>query len=115
MDLGTYLGHKRDQEVTPLWMICVLPMMGLILYPYSSIQVLLWSSEVVRGDRRDPSKTFMGDKFRLNLPGDLYYSTTLAWMSKVRGYTQELVAYFTTYADDYWVAAGSSAEAWRVA
>ena len=49
-------------------------MMELVLYPYAAIQDLLWVSEVVRVDSRDPDNPFRWDNIRLNLPGDPSYS-----------------------------------------
>ena len=89
--------------------------MGLVLYHYTAIKGLLWKSKVVRGDRSDTDNRFRWDKIRLNLPGDPSYSPTILWMSKFRGGTQDLDADFTTYMDDYIVAAGSEKEAWRSA
>lgn len=37
VDLGYYLVHKKDHQVTPLWVRCVCPMMDMVLYPYSSM------------------------------------------------------------------------------
>ena len=56
--LGFYMGHKKDCQETPLWMCWVQLMMGLVLYPYASIQGLLWVSEVLRGDRSYPDNPF---------------------------------------------------------
>ena len=55
--LGSDLGHKKYRQVTPLWMLWLHLMMGLVLYPYSVIQGLFWASEVVRGDRSDPDNS----------------------------------------------------------
>ena len=85
VDLGSYLGHKKEPQGTPLWMLWVRLMMGLMLSPYAAIQVLLWVSEVVRGDSSDPDNPFRWDKIRLNLPGDPSYSPAITWMSKVWG------------------------------
>ena len=41
IDVGPYLGHKRDQKRAPQWMRWVYPIMGLILYPYDAIQGVL--------------------------------------------------------------------------
>ena len=60
-------------------------MMDMVLSPYSSIQDLLWASEVVRGDSIDPDNPFRWYKIRLNLHGDPSYSPTILWMSKVCG------------------------------
>ena len=89
MDLGPYMGHKSDQKRTPLWTRWVCPIMGFVLSPYSSIQCLLWESEVVWEDGRYPGNTFRCYKVRMNLPGDPYCSPTLAWIPKFVGETQE--------------------------
>ena len=85
VDLGSYLGHKKDRQGRSLWMHWVRLMMGLVLSPYASIQVLLWASEVVRGYRSDPNNPSRWDKIRLNLPGDPNYPSKSPWMSKSRG------------------------------
>ena len=89
--------------------------MGPVLSHYTAIKDLLWESKVVRRDRSDTDNPFRWDKIRLNLPGDPSYSPTILWMSKVWGGTQDLDADFTTYMDDYIVAAGSEKEACRSA
>ena len=96
VDLGLYLGHKKDRQGTPIWMRWVILMMGLVLSPYSAIKVLLWASELVRGDRSNPDKPFRRDNIRLNFSRDPSYYPTITWMSKVQGGTQDLAAYFTT-------------------
>ena len=82
-------------------------MMGLVLYPYASIQGLLCASEVVRGDMRDPDNPFRWYKIRMNLPGDPSYSPIIPWMSKFCGGNQDMATYFTTYVDNSRVAARS--------
>ena len=42
VDLGYFMGYKKDWQGTSLWMIWVSLIMGLVLYPYAAIQVLLW-------------------------------------------------------------------------
>ena len=37
VDLGYYLGNKKDRQGTPLYMILVRLMMGLVLFTYSEI------------------------------------------------------------------------------
>ena len=81
-DLGFYLRHNKDQQVTPLWMHWLRLIMGLMLSPYAYIQELLWTSVVVRGDRSDPDNLFRWDKIRVKLPGDPRYFPTIPWMSK---------------------------------
>ena len=115
MDLGSYLGHKKDRQGTSLWMLWVHLMMELVLYPYAAIQDLLWVSEVVRVDSRDPDNPFRWDNIRLNLPGDPSYSPKIPWMSKLWGGVQELGADFTTYVDYSIVSAGPEKEPWREA
>ena len=58
VDLGYYLGNKKEWQVTPLWMLWVRLMMGVMLSTYAAIQDLLWSSEVVKGDRSEPDNPF---------------------------------------------------------
>ena len=41
VDLGSYLGHKKDWKETPLWMRWVRLITGLVLSPCAAIQVLL--------------------------------------------------------------------------
>ena len=74
MDLGSYMGHTKYCQETPLWMRWVRLMMGLVLSPYAAIQGLLLASEVVRVDRSDPDNPFGWYKIRFNLPGDPIYS-----------------------------------------
>ena len=70
--------------------------MGLVFSPHEVIWNLMWESEAVRGDRRDPKHPFIWESASLNLPGELYSSFTIAWMEKVKGETQELVSDFAT-------------------
>ena len=42
VDLGSYLGHKKDHQVTSLWIRWLRLMMGLVVSPYTAIQGLLW-------------------------------------------------------------------------
>ena len=58
VDLGFYMGYKKHQKGTPLWMRWVRIIMGLVFYIYTTIQGLLWSIRVVRGDRSDPDNPF---------------------------------------------------------
>ena len=58
VDLGYYLGNKKEWQVTPLWMLWIRLMIGVMLSTYAAIQDLLWSSEVVRGDRSEPDNPF---------------------------------------------------------
>ena len=58
VNLGSYLGHKKDRQGTPLWINWVCLMMGLVLSYCSAIQGLIWASEVARGDRSDPDNLF---------------------------------------------------------
>ena len=58
VDLGSYLRHKEDQKVTPLWMLWVRLIMGPMLFPYDAIKGLLWATEVLRRDRSDPDNPF---------------------------------------------------------
>ena len=85
VDLGSYLGHKKDRQVIHLWMCWLHVMMGMVLSPYAAIQGMLWASEVVREYRSDLDNPLMWENIRLNLPGDLSYSPTIPWMSKFRG------------------------------
>ena len=78
--LGSYLGHKKDQQVTCLWMRLVHLMMGLVLSQYAAMQGILWAIGVVRGYRSDPYNPFIWDKIRLNLPGEPNYSPTIPWV-----------------------------------
>ena len=84
VDLGSYLWNKKDCNGTPLSMRWVHFVMGLVLYPYATIQGLLWAIEVVRGYMSDPDNPFRWEMTRLNLPGNPSYSPTITWMSKVR-------------------------------
>ena len=70
VDLGSYMGHKKDLQGTYIWILWLRLMIGLVLSPYHAIQGLLWAIEVVRGDRSDPDNPFRWYKIRLNLPGD---------------------------------------------
>ena len=107
VNLGSYLGNNKDHQVTPLYVHWVHLMMGLVLFPYAAIQGLLWASEVVRGDRRDPNNPFRWENIRLNVPGDPSYSPTISWMSIFLGGNQYMAADFTTYEGDSRVAVGS--------
>ena len=80
--LVSYLGYKKDRQGTPLWMLWVSFMVGLVLFPYAAIQVLLWGSGVVMGDRREPNNPFRWDNIKLNLSGEPNYSPTTPWVSK---------------------------------
>ena len=94
---GSYLGNKKDRQVTPMCMLWVSLIVGLVLSLHAAIQGLLWASEVVRGDRSDLDNPFRWDKIRFNLPGDPSYLPTITWMSKIwGGWAQELAVYFTT-------------------
>ena len=73
VDLVSYLGHKKDHQGIPLYMIWVIPIMCLVLSPYTATQGLLWASEVGRGERSDRDKAFSWYKVRLNIPGDPNY------------------------------------------
>ena len=59
VDLGAYLGHKKDRQEKPLWMLWVCLIMGLLLSTYADIQGMLWASEVERGDRSGPDNPFI--------------------------------------------------------
>ena len=107
VDLGSYLGHKKDRQGTPLWMRWVLPMMGMMLSPNTDTQGMLWAIEVLRGDRSDADKPFRWYNIRLNLPGDPSYSPAFPQMSKVQRGTQEITAKFTTYVNEPRVVEGS--------
>ena len=80
--LVSYLGHKKYQQETPLWMLCIRLMMGLVLSPYAAVQGLLWESGVFMGDRRDPNMSFRCDKINFNLSVEPNYSPIIPWMSK---------------------------------
>jgi len=75
--------------------------MGLVLYPYQTIQALLWAEEVIKGYRRDPHNLFRWDEVRLNFPGDTSYTPALPWVSKVRGPDKVLATNFVDYVDDF--------------
>ena len=77
LGLGYYMGHKKDRQGTPIWILWVRIMMVMVFSPYASMQGLLWASEVVRGDRSDPDNPFRWDKIRLNLPMDPSYYPTI--------------------------------------
>ena len=115
VNLGSYMGHKKDREGTPLWMLWVRIIMGLVLYNYTEIQGLLWSIDVVRAGSSDPDNLFRLDNIRLNLHGDTTDPPTIPLMSKIWRGDQELAADFTTYVDDSRVAAVSVKEAWGAA
>ena len=83
VDLGFYLGHKKDQQVTPLLMRCLIPMMGLVFSPYASMRVLLWASKMVSKYSSDPNKPSRWDNIRSNLPGDPNNSPTSLCMTKI--------------------------------
>ena len=85
VDLRSYVAHNKDRQGTPLWMSWVRLMMVMLLSPYNSVQGMLWSNQVVRGDRSDTDKSFRWDNIRLNLPGEQIYSPKIPWMSKVHG------------------------------
>ena len=83
VDLGSYLGHKKDKQGKTLWILWVHLMMGMVLAISSVVQGLKWSSEVVSVDSSDPYKPFRWDKIRLNLPVEPNYSTKISWVSIV--------------------------------
>ena len=64
-DLGSYLGNKKDLQGTLLWILWVIPIMGLMLSPYASIQGLLWANDVLRGDSSDCNNPFSCENVRL--------------------------------------------------
>ena len=68
--LGTYLLYDKNSG-TPYWLCWVLPMTGLILYPYSSVNGVLWSSKAVQVYMSDPDNLFRWDSFGINLTGDI--------------------------------------------
>ena len=80
VDLGSYLGHKKDRKGKPIYILWVCLMMGLVLSPYTAIQGLLWASDVVRVDRSDPDNPSRWEKIVLNLPGDPSDSPTITWV-----------------------------------
>ena len=71
MDLGTYLRHKRTNKGTLYWLHWIQLIIGMIFSPYTTIQGLLWKSELVRGDRIGTGNTFSWDNDRINISGDL--------------------------------------------
>ena len=56
--LGSYMGHMKYRQGTPLWMKWVRLMMVLMLSTYDINQVLLLASDVLRGDRSEPDNPF---------------------------------------------------------
>ena len=111
MDLGSYLGYNKDQQVTPLWMRWLRLMMGLMLSPCAAMQVLLGASEVVKVGRSDLDNPFRWLNIRLDLPGDPRYSPTIPWIPNFLRGTQDLDTDFTTYLYGSRLAAGSAEEA----
>ena len=85
VDLGSYLGYRKDHQGTTIWMLWVCPMMGLVLSPYAATQGLLWSSEVLMGYKSDYDNPLMWDKVILNLNGDPQYPPHLPVCQKLEG------------------------------
>ena len=77
VDFKYYLCHKKDHQGTPLWVLWVSPMIGLVLSLYIPIQGLLWKSCLVTGDSSDLDNLFRWDQVTLNLHGDPNYSPTI--------------------------------------
>ena len=73
--------------------------MGLLLSLYLEIQELLFTSGMVQGDIKYSYNCFRWYGIRLNIPWYPDCLTTINYVYKNSGETQELAADFTTYVD----------------
>jgi hypothetical protein len=87
--------------------------MGLRPSPYCAIQGMMMAKEVILGDQYDRiSNVFHWETMRLNLPGDLTYTPSEAWATKVR-YDGTVAADVFVYVDDIRSCAPTELEAWK--
>ena len=72
---------KGQKNVWERWTRCL---MGVKPSPYQAIRSMLWSEDIVRGNKSHPNNPFRWSYVRLNLPGSEDYHPSLPWVSKLR-------------------------------
>jgi hypothetical protein len=101
VDLKPYLPQFAS------WVMWVRCAMGLKPSPYVAIRYMLLASEVIRGDRLNPTNAMRYDAIRLNLPGQKSYNPSLPWVSKILADSERVASDFVGYVDDLRPVGGS--------
>jgi len=91
------LDHSNRQVIWESWGHCA---MSFKPSPYQTIQAILHSEEIIRGDRFCPSNIFRWDVVQLNLPGAKDYVPCLPWVSKLRLDDNRIASDLLIYVDD---------------
>ena len=75
--------------------------MGMKPSPWVTTRLLSWLTEIVKGDRTEPSNPFKWDKVVLNLPGMEDYDPSMPRVYKWNNSTKSIACDVKTFVDDY--------------
>ena len=111
VDLTPYFPEelKDKKRIWERWTRCL---MGAKPSPYQAIRSMLWSEDIVRGDRNHPSNPFRWSHISLNLPGSGSYDPTRPWVAKTRA-DGAIACDFYIYVDDVRITGPSEDEIWN--
>ena len=102
-------GEEGDPIGWERWVRC---MMGLRSSPYMCVKAMLIATEVICGDRTDPTNSYRWDSIRLNLPGYKDYEPSKPWICRIRADSGKIAGNTTTYVDDLRSMGESEKECW---
>lgn len=111
VDLSKYFPEEIPSGTKVLWERWTRCAMGLRSSPYQACQGMMWSLEIIFGDRRDPINVFRFKKVCLNLPGDEGYDPSRPWVFKQRA-DGSIASDVHVYVDDLRTTGESEAECW---
>jgi hypothetical protein len=75
--------------------------MGMKPSPWVTTRLLSWLTEIVKGDRTEPTNPFKWDKVILNLPGMDDYDPSMPRVYKWNNSTKSIACDVKTFVDDY--------------
>eukprot|EP00957_Ditylum_brightwellii_P131122 10001120-Ditylum_brightwellii.AAC.1 len=74
--------------------------MGLKPSPYNNDHSFLWGEESIQGNRKFKSNTLYWDIVQPNLPGDVSYNLSAAWICKVDLLSKKIANSSVTYTNN---------------
>jgi hypothetical protein len=111
VDLTKYFPDGVPEGTRALWERWTRCAMGLGPSPCQTCQGMMWSLEIIFGDRHDPDNVFRYDRVMLNLPGGEVYDLSRPWVYKAR-VDGVIAADALCYVDDVRATGPTEKESW---